>query len=194
MHNPESSHWQAVKHILRYLQGTATYGLSFTKSSNLKLSAFYDADWGSDLDDRKSTTSYCVYLGSNLVSWSSKKQAVVSRSSTEAEYRSLDAVSAELAWLQYLLTELHIPLSSPPTIYCDNVSVVLLASNPILHSRTKHFELDLYFVRDKIQNKKLLVHHVPSAEQTADALTKVVPLSIFEACRYKLRVHESEPM
>lgn len=146
MHSPKDSHWQAVKRILRYLKGTSTHGLHFSKASDLRLTAFCDADWGSNIDDRKSTTGYCVYLGSNLISWASKKQVVVSRSSTEAEYHSLAAVTAELTWLQSLLTELRFPLSAPPRVYCDNLSAVLLAANPILHSRTKHFELDLYFV------------------------------------------------
>lgn len=104
MHAPKDSHWQAVKRILRYLRGTSTYDLTFTKSTELKLTAFCDADWAFDVDNMRSTTGYCVYLGSNLVSWSSKKQAVVSRSSTEAEYRSLAAVTTELAWLKSLLT------------------------------------------------------------------------------------------
>ena len=91
MHRPLLSHWQAVKRILRYLQGTIHYGLLLQPSSSLELYAFCDADWGSDHDDKHSTTSFGIYLGSNLVSWMSKKQASVSRSSTEAEYHSLVA-------------------------------------------------------------------------------------------------------
>lgn len=119
---------------------------------------------------------------------------MVSRSSTEAEYRSLAAVTAELTWLQSLLTELCIPLPSPPKVNCDNLSVVLLAANLILHSRTKHFELDLYFVRDKIQNKELAVDHIPSTQQTTDVLTKPLPHSSFQQCCYKLKVRETSSM
>lgn len=133
MHAPKESHWQAVKRILRYLRGTDHYGLTLSPSSNLRLTSFCVADWGSDLDDRRSTTGYCVYLRSNVVSWSLKKQAVVSRSSTEAGYGSLAAVTAELIWLKTLLTELHLPQTSSPVVYCDNLSVVMLASNPMLH-------------------------------------------------------------
>lgn len=119
-------------------------------------------------------------MGSNLVCWSSKKQSVVSRSSTEAEYRCLVVVSTEISWLQSMLHELHILLPSVPTIYYDNLGAVLLAANPILHSRKKHFELDLYFVHDKVHQKQLSVRHIPLSEQTADVLTKAVPLSIFQ--------------
>ena len=96
MHNPLEVHWQAAKRILRYLAGTMHFGLHFTKSKALSITAFCDADWGFDLDDRKSTSGYCVFLGNNLVSWSSKKQHTVSRSSTEAEFRSLAEVVAEV--------------------------------------------------------------------------------------------------
>lgn len=92
-----------MKRILRYLQGSSSYGLNIKPTQHLNFMGFCDSDWGSDPDDRKSTTGYCVYLGSNLVSWSSRKQVVVSRSSTEAEYRGLAAVTADILWLQNLL-------------------------------------------------------------------------------------------
>ena len=148
MHKPLEAHWQAVKRILRYLSGTLDYGLHLTKSTHLNLTAFCDADWGSDPDDRKSTSGFCVYLGANVVSWASKKQHIVSRSSTEAEYRSLAHTTAEVTWLSSLLGELQVPMTSLPEIWCDNQSNVLMAANPVLHSRTKHIELDLYLVRD----------------------------------------------
>lgn len=87
---------------------------------------------------------------------------------------SLATITAELAWLQSLFAELHIPILQPPKVLCDNLSVVLLAANPVLHSRKKHFELDFYFVRDKIQKKELQVSHIPSNEKTIDMLTKLV--------------------
>lgn len=100
-------HWKTVKRVLRYLAGTIDYGLHLTKSFALNLVSFSDSDWASDLDDRRSTSSFCVYLGTNLISWCSKKQASVSRSSTEAEYRSLALATSEMLWLRSLLTELH---------------------------------------------------------------------------------------
>jgi len=188
MNNPQHHHWNAVKGILRYLVGTATHGLHLLCPSQLTLNAFADADWGSDPDDRKSTSGLVVYLGSNPIAWLSKKQKVVSRSSTEGEYHSTAATLAELKWIQNLLTELRLP-PTLPTIRSDNLGAVLLASNPIMHSKTKHFELDLHFVRDAIQQKQLQLLHVPAKLQIADVFTKPVSAGPFSALLHKLMVY-----
>ncbi|QHO04424.1 uncharacterized protein LOC107634045 [Arachis ipaensis] len=148
MHSPTIEHWKAVKR--RYIVGTVSVGIKFQKCTNLRLLAFADADWAGDLEDRKSVTGYCVYLGSNLVSWRSNKQAKVSRSSTEAEYRSMAASQSELVSIQYLLKELRIPQSIAPTIYCDNQSACSLAANPVLHTRCKHMKIDLHCLREMV--------------------------------------------
>jgi len=113
MHNLQDHHWKAVKRILRYLAHTPLHGLLIKHCSSSNILTFSDVDKGSDVDDRKSTTAYCVYFGSNLVSWSSHKQHVVSHSSTEAEYRSIVVVLTKVLWLQSLLHELHISTSQP---------------------------------------------------------------------------------
>ena len=100
---------------------------------------------------------YAVYLGSNLVSWSSKKQAVVSRSSTETKYRALAQATAVVTWIQSLLKELHIPLVTAPIMWCDNQSAITLAHNPVYHAKTKHVELDFHFVRDKVIAKQITI-------------------------------------
>jgi len=172
MQNPRDVHWTAVKRILRYLKHTISHGLLIRRHSSSQLFAYSDADWAGCPDDRKSTSGYCVFLGRNLISWSSKKQPTVSRSSTEAEYKALANASAELCWMQALLCELGVSLSAAPTLYCDNIGAIYLSSNPMYHARTKHVEIDYHFVRDKVAEKNLQVKYLSSKEQFADVFTK----------------------
>lgn len=120
------------------------------------------------------------------ISWSSKKQTAVSRSSTEAEYRSLANATSEMLWIQSLLSELHYHCHRVPTIWCDNLSTIALSANPIFHSRTIHLELDVHFVREKVASKLFNVHYVPSLDQTADILTKPLTAISFTHLRSKL--------
>ncbi|XP_020992193.1 uncharacterized mitochondrial protein AtMg00810-like [Arachis duranensis] len=113
--------------------GTTDYGLKIHKDPSLKITAYCDSYWAGDPNEKKSVGGFCVFLGRNLVSWQSKKQGVVARSSTEAEYRSLADLVAELIWIKGLIGELKWPVQELPMAYCDNQSVVLLAANPILH-------------------------------------------------------------
>lgn len=110
-------------------------------------------------------------IGPNLFSWSFKKPSLVARSSTEPEYRNMDNETADLMWVQSLLSEIQIVTQSP-LLLCDNPNEVLLSHNLVLHARTRHLELDIHFVREKVASKKLLVQHVPSSSQIAYALTK----------------------
>ncbi|XP_016164021.1 uncharacterized protein LOC107606473 [Arachis ipaensis] len=103
---PLESHWRLVKRVLRYLNGTASYGLHLKQESSMGITAYSDSDWAGDPDDRKSTSGYCIFLGANLISWASKKQTVVARSSTEAEYRSMAEAVAELSWIKTMMSEL----------------------------------------------------------------------------------------
>jgi Reverse transcriptase (RNA-dependent DNA polymerase) len=187
MHAPTVCHWAAVKRILRYLNGTIHFGLTIRPSSSLEITAFSDSDWARCPDDRKSTTGYLVFLGSNLISWSSKKQSTVARSSTEAEYRGLATVTAEVIWLQSLFKEfnLHVPV---PTLWCDNLGATFLASNPAFHARTKHVELDYHFVRENVATGRIRVKFICSQDQLADALTKPLATARFKDLRFKLTV------
>ncbi|KAH9762091.1 retrovirus-related pol polyprotein from transposon RE1 [Citrus sinensis] len=185
------THWQACKRILRYLKGTVSLGLQFYNHGSLHVDCFSDADWAGDRDDRRSVAGYCVYMGPNLVSWCSKKQAVVSRSSAESEYQALAMAAAEVLWIRSLLTEIGLTLSSIPIIWCDNQSAAALASNPKFHSRTKHIELDVHFIREKVAAQCLKVQYISSSEQTADILTKALSYHPFLYLRDKLNLTSS---
>ncbi|KAK1421243.1 hypothetical protein QVD17_23430 [Tagetes erecta] len=188
MHSPCIAHWNALKRIIRYLQGTAEYGLHLRSSSTLSIRAYTDADWAGCPDTRRSTSGYCVYLGDNLISWSSKRQSTISRSSAEAEYRGVANVVAEICWLRNLLLELHCPLTKASLVYCDNVSAIYLSGNPVQHQRTKHIELDIHFVREHVQKGLVRILHMPSRFQIADIFTKGLPRVLFDDFRYSLSI------
>uniref|UniRef100_A0A2N9I242 Integrase catalytic domain-containing protein n=1 Tax=Fagus sylvatica TaxID=28930 RepID=A0A2N9I242_FAGSY len=166
------------KEFFDYIRGTLHHGIEFTPGP-LSLSAYTDADWAGDPDDRRSTSGFLIYLGSNAITWSAKKQPTVSRSSTESEYRALAFASAELCWIRTLLKDLGIFISDTPILWCDNVSALAIASNPVFHARTKHIEVDFHFVRERVLRKDLLVKFVSTVDQLADIFTKSLPTNRF---------------
>ncbi|GJW39704.1 ribonuclease H-like domain-containing protein [Tanacetum coccineum] len=189
MHDPREPHLAALKRILCYVRGTLDYGLQLFASSTSQLTAYSDADW--DGCPSRSTSGYCVFLGDNLLSWSSKRQHTISRSSAEAEYRGVANVVAETAWIRNLLLELHSLLHAATLVYCDNVSAVYLSSNLVQHQRTKHIEIDIHFVRDQVATGYVRVFHVPSRFQYADIFTKGLPSTLFTDFRSSLSVRAS---
>ncbi|XP_014506456.1 uncharacterized protein LOC106766224 [Vigna radiata var. radiata] len=123
---PTNDHFQAVKRILRYVKGTMSYGLSFTRGASLNVLGHSDADWARCIETRRSTYGYSIFLGRNLVSWSAKKQPIVARSSCESEYRAMANAAAELIWITHLLHDLHISHQAR-TLLCDNKSAIFLS-------------------------------------------------------------------
>jgi len=188
MHDPQEPHLAALKRILRNIRGTLHLGLLLRPSSSTDLVVYTNADWAGCLDTRKSTSSYAVFLGDNLVSWSSKRENTVSRSSAEAEYRVVANGVAEATWLRQLLIELHTPLRRATLVYCDNINAVYMSSNPIQHQCTKHIEIDRHFVRERVAIGDLCVLHVPTSLQYADIFTKGLPSSVFMEFRSSLSV------
>jgi hypothetical protein len=188
MHDPRDSHLTAMKRILRYLRGTPDYGLLLRRSRSIDLAVYTDTDWAGCPDTRRSTLGYAVFLGDNLVSWSAKRQTVVSRSSAEAEYRAVANGVAEATWLRQLLLELQAPPFRCTLVYCDNISDVYLSNNLVQHQRTKHVEIDLHFVREKVAIGQVRVLHVPTTSQFTDVFTKGLPSSVFDEFRSSLNI------
>jgi hypothetical protein len=191
MHDSREPHLTAMKRILRYIQGTLELGFHLHRTSPVDLTVYSDADWVGCPETRRSTSGYAVFLGDNLVSWSSKRRGTVSRSSAEAEYCAVANGVAEACWLRQLLFELHCPLRRATVVYCDNVSAVYLSTNPVQHQRTKHVEIDLHFVRDRVALGEVRVLHVPTTSQYADIFTKGLPTSVFVEFRSSLNVRSA---
>ncbi|KAG8472220.1 hypothetical protein CXB51_034295 [Gossypium anomalum] len=155
---------------------------------NLELVALLEADWVSDSDDRRSVSGYYTYLNNNLVSWSSRKQRSVPISTVEAEYRSLADAASVLLWLQSILTDMEVELTSVSKLWCDTTSTVVMAANPILHAKTKNEDLDLHFIREKVAADHLQVNYLPASSQVADILTKPLAAPAFTLLRSKLNI------
>jgi hypothetical protein len=188
MHAPRDCHSALIKRILRYVKGTCSFGVRMSAASTPTITAYTDADWAGCPDTRRSTSGYCIFFGNALVSWSAKRQPTVSRSSAEAEYRGIANAVAECTWLRHLLGELFIDVPKATIAYCDNVSSVYMSKNPVHHRRTKHIELDVHFVREKVALGQLRVLHVPSSRQLADIFTKGLPRFSFLEFRDSLAV------
>ena len=188
LHAPTTAHLSAAKRILRYLKYTHSMGLSIRKSPSMLISCFSDADWAGCSDDRRSTGGFAVFLGPNLVSWNSRKQATVSRSSTESEYKALANGTAEVIWIQSVLGELGVFLSRPPVLWCDNLGATNLSANPVFHARTKHIEVDFHFVRERVAAKALDVRFISSKDQVADIFTKPLAETPFVLNRHNLNL------
>ncbi|KAK2966742.1 hypothetical protein RJ640_001066 [Escallonia rubra] len=172
MSEPTVKHWAALKEIMCYLKGAPGLGLLYSNHGHSCIECFSDADWVGSKLDRKSTTGYCVFVGGNLVSWKSKKQSVVSRSSAESEYRAMAQSTCEVMWICHLLEEISLKPPLPAKLWCDNQAARHIASNLVYHERTKHIEIDCHFIREKIQEKLSSTSYVKAGEQVKDILTK----------------------
>ena len=188
MHKPTMADFHILKRVMRYIKGTLTMGLHFKSDSDSSLQAFCDSDWAGCNETRRSTGGFCTLIGSNLISWSAKRQDSVSRSSTEAEYRCLSDTAAELSWIADLLQELGYSPTKLAAVFCDNLSAVHLTANPVLHKKSKHFAIHYHFAREQVAKGALVVHHILAASQTADVFTKSLPKATFYFLRSKLGV------
>ena len=173
MHDPRQGHWEAAMRLLRYLKSCPGHGILLPVNNSLQLQAYCDSDWASCPMTRRSVTGYLLKLGPASVSWKTKKQATVSRSSSEAEYRAMANVTSEVVWTRNLLKFLGISVPSVH-LYCDNLAALHIANNPVYHERTKHIEVDCHFVRECIASGDIQPRYTPSTEQLADIFTKAL--------------------
>ncbi|GJU07479.1 putative RNA-directed DNA polymerase [Tanacetum coccineum] len=160
--DPRSIHMEAANRVLRYLKTTIGQGILLPNTSVTDL----------DPVSRRSRSGYVLLLGGAPISWKSKKQSIVSRSSAEAEYRSMTTAVSEITWVRWLLKELDVAVVGPTPLFCDNQAAKHIANNPVFHERTKHVEMDCYFVRERVERKEIMPVHINSKQQIADLLTK----------------------
>ncbi|KAL0331150.1 UNVERIFIED_CONTAM: Retrovirus-related Pol polyprotein from transposon RE2 [Sesamum angustifolium] len=164
LQRPTEQHWHAALHLTTYV----------------------DADWGACVDSRHSVTGYCVFLGSSLISWKTKKQNTVSCSSVKAEYRAMAAGVCELQWISFLLADFHIPVTTPIPFWCDNQATLHITANPVFHERTKHLDIDCHVVRDKYKDGFISPSFISSKLQLADIFTKSLSGHSFHSLLSKL--------
>jgi len=176
MSKPKKPHLDAVKCILRYVKGTINFGIMYKKTIDCQVMGYCDADYAGDSCTRRSTTVYFFSLGFGAISWCSKRQPTVTLSSTEVEYRSTAMAAQESTWLKQLMEDLHQSAEYQVRIFCDNLSSIRLAENPVFHARTKHIEVHYHYIREKVLE----------GEQTTDIFTKSLNKVKFEKFREAL--------
>jgi hypothetical protein len=185
---PKQSHLQVVKRIFKYLKGTMTYGLWYTRNQNFQLTAYSDVDWENCLDERKSTSGGAFFLGDSLVAWLSKKHGSISLSTTEAEYIIVATSYTQILWMIQTLIDLKVTYTDPITLHYDNTNVISVSKNLVLHSKMKHIPIKYHFLKEQVTNRVVQLNYIPSTEQIADIFTKPLAKTPFEYLRQKLGV------
>ena len=181
-------HYAIAKRILCYLQGTKKLGILYKKENDNNLVGFTDSDWTGSLDERKSTSGYIFFLGSNVIAWSSKKQKTVALSSVEAEYIVATDAACEAIWLRRLLSDLQQKIEEPTVICCDNMSAIAMTKNPIFYTRTKHIELRHHFIRDLVGEGEIQLQFISTNDQPIDVLTKAAIVDKMEWFKKQLKI------
>jgi len=172
--NPSSKHLAAAKRVLRYLKGTSKLGIMYSPPTT-RLVGYSDADWAGDVNTRRSTTGFVVILNNGAIAWRSKRQVTVALSTMEAEYMAITEAAKELKWMCQFLAELEYGDHKSTTVLkCDNQGAIALAKNPVSHARAKHIDLRHHFIRDAIEDGIIGLEYIPTAEMTADSLTKAL--------------------
>lgn len=186
--NPGKAHWNAVKRIFRYLKGTINYKLTYSQDITSELCAYCDADWGSNVIDRKSFSGYVFMFHGGPISWSTKKQRTVALSTAEAEYMALSSTCQETLWLTQLRDEITGNKKRVIVIHCDNKSAIDLSNNAIYSARTKHIDIRHHFVRELVRDETIKLEHIETGRMIADNFTKAVTIEKHEYCTKELGI------
>lgn len=190
MHNPKESHKAALKQVLRYVQGTTSYGLKFGSRPHEGLIGYSDSSYNVDPDDGKSTTGHIFYLGGNPITWCSQKQEIVALSSCEAEFMAATETAKQAIWLRDLLGEILNRVDEKVVIRIDNKSAIALSKNPVFHGRSKHIHTRFHFIRECVEKGLVCVEHVAGTRQKADILTKALGRIKFKEMRELIGVQD----
>ena len=173
---------------MRYLNGTHDFGLYYKRSEKFELRAYTDADWGDNIDDRKSTSGGALFLGRRLVTWTSKKKSCTSQSTTEEEYVAAAINCTNIMSTKHLLKGMKEEITEPMILYCDNTSVINISRNHVMHAKKKHITIKYHYVRELVEDKEVKMEYINTKEQIADIFTKPLPKDEFEYLRGKLGV------
>lgn len=189
MSTPTELYMRAVKRIMRYLRGTVEFGVFYEKGGDEELVGYTDSNYAGDLNDRKCTSGYVFMLGSGAVAWSSKKQPIVTLSTTEAEFVAAATCASQAIWMRRIHEKLSSKESKCTMIFCDNSSTIQLSKNPVLHGRSKHIDVRFHFLRDLTRDGVVELVYCGTQNQLADGMTKPLTLDAFQKFRAQLGVH-----
>lgn len=188
MSDPKAEHMLSAKRVLRYVSGTMDFGVLYKKSSVMDVVGFTDSDYARDVNDRKSTSGYVFLVNGAAICWSSRKQDIVTLSSTEAEYVAATSSACHCVWLKGILQELGVESCKCMDILCDNSSAIKLSKNPVMHRRTKHIDVRYHYLRDLVNEGAMRLMFCGTKDQVADIMTKPIKLDQFEKLRSMLGV------
>lgn len=183
--NPSQEHFKYLSRVLNYLNYTKNYQLRLNGTKNTELSCYSDADWAGNFEDRTSTSGYCIFIGNNLISWTSKRQKCIALSTMEAEYIALGEAIKETLFINKLCTEMGIILKTP-TLYCDNLATIEISRNPKNHQRAKHIDIKYHFIRKTIEDGEINLNFINSQSNKADIFTKPLNSNLFNNNRQNI--------
>ena len=189
------SHWKAAKKVLRYLQGTKDYMLTYRKSSNLELVGYSDSDYAGCIDTRKSTFGYVFMFAGGAISWKSAKQSVIATSTMEAEFVACFEATIHALWLRNFAKGLGIinDIDRPLKIYCDNSAAVFFSKNDRYSRGAKHMDLKFLAVKDEVKKATIIIEHIGTKEMIADPLTKGLPPKVFIGHIERMGIEDKSP-